>query len=365
MDRFRGLLFDGVSPVEQEVFVIIDKGIIKVSSHEPTLSEISLDVSRTTCQLLGKSLVLNWEAPEGEQRKILISDADAVKKAIEVGLLAKSMVDRFGKKKILTFLLLVNITLIFVTYAMMSPISYWLASQISYKQEKKLFQNWALTEMISETCTRPGHKQILDRLAKAILADDYNQVRPDIEIVDLSLVNAFALPGGQIVLTRGLLDKIEREEELTGILAHELVHVANRHVLGEYIRSAFLIAAWSILIGDYTGALVVDPKTARDMLNLSFSRDKEEEADRGAIKRLNQHGFSSQGLGRFFARLKEDENKDAMFELPAIFSSHPSQQSRIDYLKIHGKPGEVSSLSQDELLFLKAACEKVDLKNYQ
>src|SRR6185369_12453990 len=101
----------------------------------------------------------------------------------------------------------------------------------------------------------------------------------EIRVVNIDIPNAFALPGGVVLLTRGLLEGAESPEEVAGVLAHELGHVLHRHALSHMIRNALLGGAWATTLGDYSGLLVIDPKTAYEAATLKYSREAEAEAD--------------------------------------------------------------------------------------
>ncbi len=90
---------------------------------------------------------------------------------------------------------------------------------------------------------------------------------------------------------------------MAGVLAHEMQHVTQRHVLAGFVRDAILTGIWALTIGDYAGLMVVDPGTAYRVANLKFSREDEASADRAAAMMLHRAGISHRGLTAFFERL--------------------------------------------------------------
>jgi len=170
--------------------------------------------------------------------------------------------------------------------------------------------------------------------------------------------NAFALPGGIVIMTTGLLSKADDEEEIAGVLAHEVEHVTQRHVLAGALRDAVLSGIWALTMGDYAGLLVIDPSTAYRIANLEFSRKDEQQADDGAVKRLHRAGMSHRGLLRFFERVQEDQGDG---DGPEWLSTHPNTDARIARIRALTDIDEpVRVLSDEQLAALKHACTGAD-----
>ena len=143
-------------------------------------------------------------------------------------------------------------------------------------------------------------------------------------LADRPDVNAFAAPGGIVVVHRGLMAQAGAAEEVAGVLAHEIAHVELRHSLRQLVRSAGLQAAFALLAGDY--AILADGATR--LGELKFSRDAEREADARGLQRLDEARIDARGLVRFFERLEK-----AGGELPALLSTHPATAERIASLR--------------------------------
>ena len=146
-------------------------------------------------------------------------------------------------------------------------------------------------------------------------------------IVDVPVFNAFAAPGGAVVVFRGLLERSESPEQLAGVLAHELQHVIRRHstrAIVQHTSSGLLIAA---LTGDVTGPLAYGLEAARVLGQLRYSRDAEEEADTEGLKMLLAARVDPAGMIAFFTvpAKKSDKESDARKYL----STHPSDRDRV------------------------------------
>jgi len=173
-------------------------------------------------------------------------------------------------------------------------------------------------------CRSAGSRRALLALAGSLrLAGDPEFAGARFEIVDLTMVNAFTFPGGSIVVTRGLVEKAQRPEELAGVLGHELEHVARRHVMAQVVRSVILTTGWQLTAGDFAGLMAIDPSTTLEIASRRFSRDAEKEADEGALRRLQHANLSSRGLSDFFARIERSTDV-----VPEWLSTHPSSAAR-------------------------------------
>ena len=138
------------------------------------------------------------------------------------------------------------------------------------------------------------------------------------------MANAFALPGGRVVLFRGLIEDAGDPGEVAGVLAHEIGHVTHRHGTQAILRSLGLEVLFGLMLGELGEGLFGG--IGASLLSLSYSRDAEVEADRVALVLLGDTGIGARGLAAFFKRLAEGGPK-----LPAalqLLSTHPSHEAR-------------------------------------
>lgn len=149
-------------------------------------------------------------------------------------------------------------------------------------------------------------------------------------VVDAPAVNALALPGGHVVVFRGLLERTRSPEALAGVLAHELQHIRRRHVTRALIQNASTGLLVATLTGDGTGPLVYGLQTARALGSLQYSRRAEEEADAEGMKMLLAAGIDPTGMIDFFGGLEQEEAASATL---TYLSTHPSAGDRIARLK--------------------------------
>ena len=147
--------------------------------------------------------------------------------------------------------------------------------------------------------------------------------------------NAFAIPGGHVVIHTGLLETSESAEEVAGVLAHELAHVTRRHSLRNIIKSAGLLITLQALLGDTSGLFGIAAEGSRYLLQQKFSRDFEREADDTGWNYLVEANIDPRGMTRSFEKIREmiaASDMAVMEGTLALANTHPTSQERIDRL---------------------------------
>jgi predicted Zn-dependent protease len=149
------------------------------------------------------------------------------------------------------------------------------------------------------------------------------------EMVDASVVNAFAVPGGYVYFTRGILANLNSEAELAGVMGHELGHITARHSAQQYSRAQ--LAQFGVLVGGlFLGDLVSGvAQLGVGMLFLSFSRDNERQADQLGVEYASKAGYDGKELAGFFETLERMNPGSDRSGLPGWFSTHPSPEDRV------------------------------------
>jgi Zn-dependent protease with chaperone function len=145
-------------------------------------------------------------------------------------------------------------------------------------------------------------------------------------VADAPEINAFAAPGGVVVVNSGLIRAAETPEELAGVLAHEVAHAELRHGMRSMVKRLGLRALLSAALGDVSSGLEA---AVGDLTELRFSRDAEREADADGLKRLLAARIDPQGMVRFFERLE----KEGSASVPALLSTHPVTGERLEALR--------------------------------
>jgi len=151
--------------------------------------------------------------------------------------------------------------------------------------------------------------------------------------------NAFALPGGHIIVNRGLLQFAQTPEEVAGVLAHEIAHVKLRHGFRKLLATAGHFYALKLLVGERSDLLGLIAAGSELLLRQNFSREYEQEADDAAWRYLMAAQIDPRGLARFLRRVQSPEGKwGALLRLqdklePRALSSHPKMAERIERLE--------------------------------
>ena len=152
----------------------------------------------------------------------------------------------------------------------------------------------------------------------------------DVRVVQADAVNAFAAPGGYLVVFSGLLERSERPEQVAGVLAHEMQHVLNRHGTEALLRRVPL----RLLLGAFTGDAAAWGGALESIANVGMLRYRqrdEAEADRTGVALLRAARIDPHGLVEFFEILEDEGVK--VPELLSYLSTHPDTRARIETIE--------------------------------
>jgi len=209
-------------------------------------------------------------------------------------------------------------------------------SRIPVEWEQKLGEAAYRDFLQQQTIMKDGSAvaavhEITERLTAKIPDNPY---KFEVSVVKSDVVNAFALPGGYVVVFTGLMEKAESGEEVAGVMSHELNHVLKRHGLERIVKQIGLIAVLTIVLGDHQGLAGLMKQLGVELLTLKFGREQETEADLTGLQLLHRAKIDPDGMVRFFERLSEQEKGGV-----EILSTHPMSEHRAAQLK-----AEVASL---------------------
>jgi predicted Zn-dependent protease len=152
-----------------------------------------------------------------------------------------------------------------------------------------------------------------------------------LKVLDVSVVNAFAVPGGYVYFTRGILAALDNEAELAGIMGHEIGHIAARHSAQQLSRAQ--IAQFGVAVAEIIPVLSGLAQVGAGMLFLRFSRDNEREADKLGVDYSTRAGYDATQLATFFETLERMNPGSDRSGLPAWFSTHPSPEDRVQAVR--------------------------------
>lgn len=207
-----------------------------------------------------------------------------------------------------------------------------------------------------KVCEEPRGLAALRSLAARLQKAQPGGPDVDVAVLDSGVPNAIALPGGRIYLFRALLDKAESADEIAGVLAHEMGHVAHRDGLRKMIQAGGTSYLLGLLFGDVTGggAIVF---VSRYLIDSAHSREAEAAADDFAGRSMVALGRPAQAVALLLKRIEgvKDGNE---FRVPAFLSTHPVTDQRLKALEkqVPSQPGE-PLLTQEEWRALKEICK--------
>lgn len=174
-------------------------------------------------------------------------------------------------------------------------------------------------------CISPGGLEPLRALGERLRLAARIQHPLEITIVDTPMVNAFAAPGGVVMLTSGLIEKARDPDQVAGVLAHEIGHVEHDHATVGVLRSMGLTAMLQLLTGG--SGMEMLASAGGTLAALSYSRAAEEEADAAGVAMLEASGVNADGLSRFFEALQKDMSDDGGL-FPSWLGTHPPTEAR-------------------------------------
>jgi beta-barrel assembly-enhancing protease len=196
---------------------------------------------------------------------------------------------------------------------------------------------------------------IRDSILASGLVDHDDEFPWELHIVDdPKTLNAFCAPGGYIYVYTGIIAFLDHEDELAGVMGHEMAHAARRHSTQQLTEIYGIQTLLSFVLGDASDDLAV--QIAESLVAMQFSRTDETEADEYSVKYLCETAYAADGAAGFFEKLIE-LGKDG--GTPEFLSTHPSSDTRVE--EIHalveqlGCDTELLDADGSDIAALKAA----------
>jgi predicted Zn-dependent protease len=180
------------------------------------------------------------------------------------------------------------------------------------------------------------------------------------KVVDASVVNAFAVPGGYVYFSRGILATLNNEAELAGVMGHEIGHIAARHSAKQYSRAQ--LAQVGLGVGSFINIPILSglAQLGAGMLFLRFSRDNEREADDLGVEYASKASYDSAQLASFFETLEQMNPGSDRSGLPGWFSTHPSPQDRVQVVRDRAKEWQGKLRLRDSKINHEAYLRRID-----
>jgi Zn-dependent protease with chaperone function len=344
-----GWLYDGSNAVRREVEVSAAAGGLDIdyadggADHVPPEALCHIETRRDG-DVYGRSDIAGWRlgltGPAGEVAGLLPGRQ-------KYG----SWIDRTGLVPSILIAVAISATILFGA----DRLPGLLAPYVPPSWEKK-FGDALVGDFGGRFCTGAAGQAALRKLARELSPDSD---RLNIRVVQMPMVNAAALPGGNIVIFDKLIAEAPGPDAVAGVLAHEIGHVQERHVTQAMIRELGIGAAISMLGGSAGSGI-----DALDSLH--YSRGAEAAADGDAIVTLRRAGISPGPTADFFHALAEQEKAFGRAAAPiGYLSTHPLSGNREARFRASAVPGAVyrPSLTPEEWAALTGICRETSVKH--
>ncbi|MGB3778416.1 MAG: M48 family metalloprotease [Tunicatimonas sp.] len=169
---------------------------------------------------------------------------------------------------------------------------------------------------------------IFNEILKSDAIDHRDEFNWKIRIIDNdSVLNAFATPGGYAYVYTGLIKYLDQEDDLAGVLGHEIAHAAEEHSARNMERAYGAEVLLSILVGENSSELTrIVTNSATGLLSLSYGRGLETEADEKSVAYLADTKYNCAGASSFFEKLEAEGGP----RQPQFLSTHPNPGNRVE-----------------------------------
>ncbi|KAB2911108.1 MAG: M48 family metallopeptidase, partial [Hyphomicrobiaceae bacterium] len=209
-----------------------------------------------------------------------------------------------------------------------------------------------------KVCETADSRAALQRLTQRLTAAATSRPMPvRVVLLDWGLVNAFAAPGGQLILTRGLVQKAGSADEVAGVLAHELGHALELHPEAGLVRGLGLAAGAQLIFAGSSGTI---SNIGVILTQLRYTRIAEREADLHALRILKAAGISAKGFGDFFERIEgkppAEADKNKRFGDFELIRTHPLTAERIAMVRAQPSYPATPAMSDADWRALRGAC---------
>ena len=188
-------------------------------------------------------------------------------------------------------------------------------------------------QRLQATIDRIGMR-LVQANAKGNWADEFSQYKWDFHLLrDPQTINAFALPGGQVFFTYGLFSKLKSEDEVAGVMGHEIGHVIARHSAKQVAKNKLIggvANAGSILMSDGQSSSGQMAQVIGSMVSMKYGREDESQSDELGVQFMVNAGYKPEGLIGVMEVLNDEMGGNRQ---PEFMSTHPNPENRIEKIK--------------------------------
>lgn len=330
-----GLLFDGRSAAATPVRIAIAGGVLTVTTPDGVLL-LEHGLARLTVTEAFGTAPRQIGLPGGAV--VEVADGPALTAALAAAGRRPGLVDRLEARwrgALAAVVACVGVLVAAYVYGLPAA-ARWVAGKMPASAEQRLGDG--VLEVLDGNLLQPTTLSEEEQRAAQARVDD--AARLGAPAVSYRLLfrsagfgpstNAFALPGGTVVLLDGLVRGTASDDRLVAVVGHELGHVARRHSLQAFLKSAGVGAAAGLLWGDFSGQAAAIPAA---LAMFDYSRDAEREADEDGVRFLRAAGRSALPMVDALCLLQSVELEAQMGELPKLLSTHPKLSERMEHVR--------------------------------
>ncbi len=359
-DGMGAAFFDGDSPEAQEVSLDIAAGILQIGLDGGGTLRWPIEEIRQLPDQAGKTSVVLRRTSDPLAR-LCVTDLSLLKHLPHL----KRRAPPKGRGRLAAWAVAAVAAVGLQIFVLVPLLADNLAGFIPPEGERALGEATfgQIREALDETglnplavCEAPDGVAAIDALVARLSRERDFRQDVTVAVLDHDMVNAFALPGGFVVLFRGLIETADGPDEVTAVLAHEIGHVVSSDPTRHALRSAGSIGVLGLLFGDFAGGAAVLFLTER-LISAQYSQSAETGADAFAHEVLAQAGISPAALGDMFENMRAKQgDADGVV---SHFLSHPALGERIEAAKAVVEDGVdyTPSMTDAEWTALQGICE--------
>lgn len=325
MNQFNGIYYDGTSSKQNDVlfgFNLVEKTITffyKETVQSWFLTDCSIDVSDQEIQIA---------IDDSDELVVFRDDVDLIR-----GLL-KELQPPTLYSRVLGAKLYVHVLILFGILGFLYLGNQYVVPMVAEKAVGVIpesFDNKIGDTFLDEFYKTNNVDSLKTKKINEFVKKLEFENREELEfyVIESSTINAFCLPNGTIVIYTGILNILENENELIGLLGHEIAHYKKRHSVKAMCKNLASYLFWSLLTNDMASVTGILAENTQTIQQLSFSREYEEEADKEGLRFVLKNKANPEGMVTLFKKLSEE----SLYDIPEILSTHPNSLERASKIK--------------------------------
>ena len=363
MKSYQGLFYYKNSAESKPVNLIVEDDFLRISDNDNTYL---LPISEADFKLGGEAdsfLVISDKDITIYTKDAAIFD-DLILKSDTKSQMIVELKDKYTRRRTHSklsplYLLLTLVLVAGILYGGLYATTYVISQSFPLSWEKKIGDIAAPQIVGTKRVTDESITKPIEEIGKHLEAFSGNDnYKFKYYVVKDDEVNAFALPGGHVIVNTGLIEKSDSYEEVAGVMAHELQHVYQRHGIEKIVSDVGMSLTLMMIFGDFSGVVNA---VGGQLLGLKFSREEESEADALGLELMYKSKINPEGMISFFKKL-ESINKEAS-NLPDFISTHPNTKQRIEDLQtlVKNKYSNISNKKEFAFEWKKIKAKVKDL----